>query len=264
MPKKILTPRKNKFSSITQKVVGYAGYPPVDIINEQRDKGAYIIDLDNPIHEAPRFHQKLLPPNTCAIIKRILDNTIYTNPDLLIIDVGYGKCDAARAIANVIKMATNINIITTRNDIDMKYGTSICDSFLSPRQKAELILENLIDGKESIKLAKAESPPVALWGVPPADFNLYDLFPNGTILLGWIRCLENGSPANEELELEILKNIPTVFFAQTFCYKNILAKQLAAKYNGLYIDVDEKLSSSDRAKIGAFLRFNTKSHFTRK
>lgn len=50
------------------------------------------------------------------------------------------------------------------------------------------------------------------------------------------------------------KNIPTVFFAQTFCAKMQLAKYLAKKHDGLYVDVDDKASNSVKAKIEAFIK----------
>ena len=49
-------------------------------------------------------------------------------------------------------------------------------------------------------------------------------------------------------------DIPTVFYAQAFCAKSQLAKYLADKYNGLYIDIDDYATTSVKAKIEAFLR----------
>ena len=46
----------------------------------------------------------------------------------------------------------------------------------------------------------------------------------------------------------------TVFYAQAFCAKCQLAKYLADKYNGLYIDIDDYANNSIKAKIEAFLR----------
>ena len=69
-----------------------------------------------------------------------------------------------------------------------------------------------------------------------------------------MRCVEQMSPYDLELEQFVDKNIGTVFFAQTFCAKNQLAKYLADKYQGLYIDIDGLSSNSTRAKIEAFLR----------
>ncbi len=50
------------------------------------------------------------------------------------------------------------------------------------------------------------------------------------------------------------KDLPTVFFAQTFCAKNQLAKYLANKHNGLYIDIDGTPTNSIKAKIEAFIK----------
>ena len=49
--------------------------------------------------------------------------------------------------------------------------------------------------------------------------------------------------------------VPTVFFAQSFCHKNVMAKHLAEKYGGLYFDLDGRVTRSIRAKVEAFLRF---------
>ena len=62
------------------------------------------------------------------------------------------------------------------------------------------------------------------------------------------------NPGNIELEMLVEKDLPTVFFAQTFCAKNQLAKYLANEYNGLYIDIDGTPTNSIKAKIEAFLR----------
>ena len=72
-------------------------------------------------------------------------------------------------------------------------------------------------------------------------------------MLGWLRCFENRTPADLNLECLVPAGVPTVFFAQTFCSKNILARHLARRHNGLYVDSDGTLSRSERAKIEAFL-----------
>ena len=65
--------------------------------------------------------------------------------------------------------------------------------------------------------------------------------------------MENKAPDNMEIEMYVDKDVPTVFFAQSFCQKTMLAKYLAHKYNGLFVDVDAQLDDSTRAKIIAFL-----------
>ena len=65
--------------------------------------------------------------------------------------------------------------------------------------------------------------------------------------------MENKAPDNLKIELCVNPEIPTVFFAQSFCQKSMLAKYLAHKYNGLFVDVDAQLDDSTRAKVIAFL-----------
>ena len=52
------------------------------------------------------------------------------------------------------------------------------------------------------------------------------------------------------------ENVPTVFYAQAFCAKSQLAKYLADKHNGLYIDIDDYASNSIKAKVEAFLKLS--------
>jgi hypothetical protein len=51
------------------------------------------------------------------------------------------------------------------------------------------------------------------------------------------------------------EGVPTVFYAQTFCPKNVVAQHLARRHDGLHVDADGVLSQSVKAKIEAFLRF---------
>ena len=73
-------------------------------------------------------------------------------------------------------------------------------------------------------------------------------------MYGWIRCCEAGVPADIEMEMFVDENVPTVFYSQAFCAKGQLAKYLADKYSGLYIDIDDYSTNSIKAKIEAFLR----------
>jgi hypothetical protein len=69
--------------------------------------------------------------------------------------------------------------------------------------------------------------------------------------------MENKTPADTDLESYFNPEVPTVFFAQSFCAKTALAKFLAAKHpKGLYLDVDVTCGSSARAKIQAFLELS--------
>ena len=68
--------------------------------------------------------------------------------------------------------------------------------------------------------------------------------------------MERDTPADLETEVYVPGGVPTVFFAQAFCQKNVLARFLARKHRGLYVEVDEKMTRAVRAKVEAFLTLN--------
>ena len=242
-------------NSKTRRRVGFIGCPPEEVLSQFY--GDELIDLDNQIPEVEATDSEtLLPVNTCRIIKRILDNALAVRPDLIVFDDGYSKCDNARFLGQMLEeLLKDVPLVRTRNDSTEPKGTPISDSLLPLIEKVDLILEELTKPQKTEDLPACPKPPAGFWGVPAADTSLYDLFPPGTQVLGWLRCCENRTPADLELECWTPQDVPTVFFAQTFCSKNILAKHLAAEYNGLYVDVDGTLSRSERAKIEAFLHF---------
>lgn len=232
--------------------IGFAGCPPEEVLAPRR--AGELIDLDNLIEGVPSRSESLLPQTTCRIIRRILDNALALDLDEIVIDEGYGKCDSARGLVEVLEDNLEIPIIRTQNENRAGVGTAISDSRLPLRQKIELILDGLVVPR-SHDLPAEPHPRAAIWGVPAADFAIYDLFPDGAQVLGWTRCLENRTPADWRLEMYVPQGAPTVFFAQTFCPKNIVARHLARRYDGLHVDVDGVVSQTVRAKIEAFLRF---------
>ena len=69
--------------------------------------------------------------------------------------------------------------------------------------------------------------------------------------------MENKTPADRLLEAHFNSDIPTVFFAQSFCPKTALARLLAKKHpHALYLDIDVNTGSSAKAKIQAFLELS--------
>jgi len=232
--------------------IGFAGCPPESVLAPRR--GAELIDLDNLVGGVEPRSESLLPRTTCRIIRRILDNALSLDLDEIIVDEGYGKCDSARGLAGVLEQLLDIPVIRTQNENGEGAGTPISDSNLPLFRKMELILDGLVNPRE-LNLTPESNPPAAIWGVPAADLSIYELFPDGTQVLGWTRCLENRTPSNWELETYVPGEVPTVFFAQTFCPKNIIAQQLARERDGLHVDVDAVLSQPVRAKIEAFLHF---------
>lgn len=243
-----------------KKLVGFVGCPPEEVMARFRD--ARLVDLDNRQPGVSNLEAKeMLPVTACAIIQRILANTLALKPEVILFDDGYSKCDNARFLGNLIQdRVPEVRLIRTQNDSKRPAGTPICDSGLPLAEKVNLILDDIISPVDKSGFRPYPDPPAAFWGVPGADEAIYGLFPPGTQLLGWLRCFENRTPADLELECYVPPDIPTVFFAQTFCSKNILAKHLARKHNGLYVDSDGVLTRSERAQIEAFLHFRRLGH----
>jgi len=232
--------------------IGFAGCPPEEALAPRRLEE--LIDLDNLVEGVEPRSESLLPRTTCRIIRRILDNALALDLDEIVIDEGYGKCDAARGLAEMLEGLLDVPIVRTQNENRTGAGTAICDSDLPVVRKMELILEGLVSPQD-LDLRAEPNPRAAIWGVPAADLSIYELFPDGSQVLGWTRCLENRTPADWKLEMHVPEGVPTVFFAQTFCAKNVVAQHLAREHNGLHVDVDGVLSQPVRAKVEAFLRF---------
>lgn len=228
------------------------GCPPEEVLAPRRQHE--LVDLDNLFPEVTARSEAILPRTTCRIIRRVLDNALALDLDEIVIDEGYGKCDSARGLAEVLEGMLGIPVIRTQNGNRVGSGTPISDSTLPLLRKVELILDGLVHPQQ-LSLSPEQSPRAAIWGVPAADLSIYELFPDGTQVLGWTRCLENRTPSDWALEMYVPGGRPTVFFSQTFCPKGIVAQHLARKYDGLAVDADGVLSQPVRAKIEAFLRF---------
>ena len=164
-------------------------------------------------------------------------------------------------------MDKGFNVIQTIfEDLEPKREIKVCTSTLPLYKKVTTITDSivnpsLLEGEfeqvivpVSNNTSSNSSFTPGFWGVPPNDLELLKLFPNNTQVYGWIRCVEAGTPADLDLEMYVDENVPTVFYAQAFCAKSQLAKYLADKYNGLYIDIDDFASNSIKAKIEAFLK----------
>ena len=244
--------------------IGFWGYPEPDIIEQTKEKytNAEWIDLDIDFGY-PKTN--ILPESYCKIIKNIIDNTMYLKPDLSLAPIGKDKCDSGW-FASKILTDMGFNVITTiYEETDNKKEIIICKSNLPLYDKIQLITANIIHPAittyqpalipENNNSSNPQFTP-GFWGVPPNDLETLKLFPDTTHVYGWTRCVEAGTPADLDLEMYVNPNVPTVFYAQAFCSKAQLAKYLADKYNGLYIDIDDYASGSIKAKIEAFLRLS--------
>ena len=238
-------------------IIGFWGYPRIELIEDMKKKypNAKFIDLDIDFNY-PK--QNSTPEAYCVIIKNILNNALYLKERIILIlaPIGKDKCDSAFFVSEILKKQ-GFNIIQSTFEDKCpninNLSLPICKSNLSLREKIEIITKNIIEQKDYSSLPQAKAR-FGFWGVPPNDLSILELFPNETEVFGWCRAVEAKYPGDFELEMYVDKNIPTIFFAQSFCSKNYLAKYLADKYQGLYIDIDSTPTNSAKAKIEAFLK----------
>ncbi len=242
---------------MTKDIIAFWGYPERSLIKKTKDEypNAKWVDLDIDIN-APDL--KLLPENYCVIIKNIYNNALFLKDKIIKIlaPIGKDKCDSAYFASEILKEAGFCVIQTIFEDIcpDIKeIKVPVSKSSMPLRKKIELITKNIVEQKDYSYL-KPVKPRFGFWGVPPNNLSLLDLFPDETEVFGWCRAVEAGYPGDYSLETFVEKNLPTIFFTQAFCSKTQLAKYLANKYDGLFIDVDVCPNSSIKAKIEAFLK----------
>ena len=242
---------------MTKDIIAFWGYPHPNLINKTKLEypNATWVDLDICFNYPS---SKFTPDAYCGIIKNIFDNAFYLKNRIIKIlaAVGKDKCDSGFFAANLLKnegFEVEISFFEDTVPLNQLSDVPICKSSLPLKEKLSLITANIVEQKDYSHLERSNAR-FGFWGVPPNDLNICDLFPPQTHVFGWSRCVEAKNPANFELEMYVEPDLPTVFFAQTFCSKTALAKYLADKYNGLYIDVDVIPTNSAYAKIEAFLR----------
>ncbi len=237
--------------------IGIVGIPPLAVIRQINTDGDRIIDLDEPQLQLPiDLSSHYLPRVYCAILRTVVLNAMHLELDQIYIDVGPGKCDCALHVARILDDMLDIPVTPTRNRDNHSFGTPICRSRLLLPDKLEAITRG-VQSPEPSPYHEPCMPTAGFWGVPPRDFSILSLFPDTTHVFGWTRCMENKTPADLDLESQFNPDIPTVFFAQSFCAKTALARHLADLHpKGLYLDCDVSSGSSARAKIEAFLELS--------
>jgi len=236
-----------------KKYIGFYGCPSRNIMLSYKNKlHLDFIDLDEDFGNPD---SKILPQAYCRIIKNIIDNSIALRDklDLIIAAVGEDKCDQGRFAAYLLK-DMGFDVIEVRNNdlTNPPHPLKICTSTLPLDEKVKRIMKTVyMEDNNDYEQCK---PNYGYWGVPPHDLNLLKIFPNTTHIFGWTRCVEARRPADLELECYVESDIPTIFYTQTFCGKQQLAKYLAEKYRGLFIDCNGPATQSVLAKIEAFIR----------
>jgi hypothetical protein len=228
--------------------IGFWGYPDPAVVAQYPDADWVDLDID---FGAP--DRKILPDNYCKIIKNVINNALNDDFDVILAAVGKDKCDSGWFAAQILK-DFGLNVVETKfESLGLRREIQICTSSMPLYDKVNAITANII--KPAHETTKPFTPPkFGFWGVPPNDLEILRLFPDETHVYGWIRCVEAGVPADIELEMYVAPDVPTVFYSQAFCAKAQLAKYLADKHNGLYVDIDDYANNSTRAKIEAFLR----------
>lgn len=239
-----------------EKKIGFWGVPNPHIIKDlqlQYPKSEWLdldIDFGHP-------ETNILPDAYCKIIKNIINNSIALRQELstIVAPIGKDKCDSGWFAAKVLKDLGFDVIESIFEDISTRREPLISTSNLPLFDKVNMIMNNIISTQRpTMEELKPCKPEFGFWGVPPNDLEILKLFPDNTHVYGWTRCAEMGVPADIDLEMYVEDEVPTVFYSQAFCSKCQLAKYLADKHNGLYIDIDDVASNSVKAKIEAFLR----------
>lgn len=238
-------------------IIAFWGCPRKELIlkvkNEYKDALWVDLDID---YNYPKL--SIVPDAYCVIIKNILNNAFYLKERIIKIlaPIGKDKCDSAFFVSEILKkegFEIVQSVFEDKCENIKNLFLPISQSALPLKEKVELITKNIYEQKDYSYLEKTK-PQFGFWGVPPNDLSLLELFSQNTEVFGWIRAVEAGYPGDFEIETYVEENLPTVFFAQSFCSKTYLAKHLADKYQGLYIDVDSTPTNSAKAKIEAFLK----------
>jgi len=237
--------------------VGIVGVPPLAVIRRLNQEGCQLLDLDEPQVRADiDLASAWLPRVYCAILRTAVLNAMHLQLDEIVIDTGPGKCDCAFHVAAILADMLPVPVTRTRNEDRDGFGTPLCCTAMPLPERMAAITRTVRDWRRHPPQPPCE-PVAGFWGVPPRDFSLLAAFPERTHVYGWSRCLENKTPADTELEALVNPDVPTIFFAQSFCAKTALARHLASRHpRGLYLDCDVTAGSSVRAKIEAFFQLH--------
>jgi len=237
-------------------MVGIIGLPSRSLLDEFRADD--MVDLDCPLQGVLSYDavESRCPKIFCAVLTTCFTNAMLVKPHVILADVGPGKCEGARYLCAILKdLLPSTTIITEENLDSVRRPQTNCECYtVRLRERMQRIVDRVIRPELPDFPKSNSSPRAGFWGVPPRDFAILEGFPDQTIILGWSRCMNSRTPADLQLEMYVPADVPVVFFSQSFCQKSILAKALAEKYQGLFVECDEKVDSSTIQKIEAFLK----------
>jgi hypothetical protein len=243
-------------------VLGFWGAPPRSELEAaaERFPGRSFFDLD--VHrDAPAT--RTVPDAFCHIIRNCVDNALALGGllDIVVAATGDEKCDSARFAARALADLVECEVVVTSNEQLAPAAEPLLSVSRGPlKQRVVRMMEAIVEPLDETERAAARDsscePSCGFWGTPPHPIELLDLFPDTTHVFGWTRCVEQGRPADLELELTVPDDLPIVFFSQGFCNKGLLARRLAEQHRGLAVDVHDALGAATMAKIEAFIRLS--------
>lgn len=245
-----------------REVIGFWGAPPLEALEAaaRRFPEAEFFDLDV-FYGAPRTGS--LPDAFCHIIRNCVDNAAALSGRLrcVVAATGREKCDSGRFAARLVEELTGVEVVHSVNeDPGPVRPPLLCESLGPLRERITRVMDSIVEPLDDNEARAAErarcEPTHGFWGTPPHPIELLDLFPDTTHVFGWTRCVEQGAPADLDLEMSVPEGLPTVFFSQGFCAKSMLARSLAERHRGMYVDVHDSLGAATTAKIEAFIRLS--------
>ena len=259
-PMLVIADTVGEIRAIGRPLVGFYGAPPREILlDAARRHDGLLVDLDVD-YRAPAA--KIVPDAYCHIIRNCVDNALALGEALVCVVAATGKekCDAGRFAAWLIESRlSRSEVLFTENPVPgPRRPPLLCESRSPLKNRAIRIMRAIVedltpDEQAAARAARCEATH-GFWGTPPHPIEVLDLFPETTHLFGWTRCVEEGRPADLELEMAVPENLPIVFFSQGFCQKAALARHLSEKHNGIHIDVHDTLNAAIVAKVEAFIR----------
>ena len=219
-----------------------------------------MLDLDVYYGARP---SRIVPDAYCHIIRNCIDNSVALGSRLacVVAAIGEDKCNAGRYASRIIRDILGVEVIDTRNEDLGDPRPPLLSETKGPLMKRvvrimQAIAVPLSDDEMTAARSAAVEPTHGFWGTPPHPIEILKLFPPTTHVFGWTRCVEQGRPADLDLEMQVPEGLPIVFFSQGFCPKAAIARRLAEKHRGMHVDAHEGLGAAITAKIEAFVRLS--------
>lgn len=236
--------------------VGFWGQPDQKTMDIIHGAGFDFLDLDIDLGSPPAG---LVPKAYCHIIQDIVNNALRFRDGLglIVATSGPDKCDQGRDARDLLSRL-GFAVLDASNLQGRPLRPALISTARGPLKERvvrimELVYRPLTAAEEAWYRANQCEPSCNFHGVPPQDIKLLALFPEDTHIQGWTRLVEQGIPGRTDLEWQVDNDVPTVYFTQTFCNKELLARFLAERGNGLHVDGHGAVTGSVRAKLEAFL-----------